>query len=512
MDMDLELAETSEAQPPDEPAPPAAAMTLELDLPADAASRLTRLPAVARMKTGRSRTRKVTIVWHDSPARDLSAGGLALAEQHGAWRLERIRPGPEPWPPGAPPPALAESTSLPGLGQPLPQPLLPAVAFEGRALDLSLAADEGPVLLTLLRGTLRTIGREQPACRLFLSGAEPAVLLLALALAGESGASVTRASLAAEALAMAIGALPSVRRHGAPTISEAASVADAFGEAVGHLADVILQLAPAAAEGTNGPDTVHHMRVAVRRLRSALAVFRRAVACPAVEAAEAGLKALGARLGPTRDWDVFATETGPRAAAAFPGDKRLERLLAVTERRRRAHQAALGAFLRGPEFRRLGVMLAWIAAGRSWHDSIGEAEREVLAAPLTEFAARVLSRRLKRVAAAGEGLDGLAPELLHDVRLLAKRLRYAAEIFAPLWPGKATRRFLERLAALQQVLGMLNDGAVAAGLLDELAAAGGRQAFAAGLVLGFVGAGAGAHRTNIARAWTKFRRQEPFWT
>ena len=329
MDMDLELAETSEAQPPDEPAPPAAAMTLELDLPADAASRLTRLPAVARMKTGRSRTRKVTIVWHDSPARDLSAGGLALAEQHGAWRLERIRPGPEPWPPGAPPPALAESTSLPGLGQPLPQPLLPAVAFEGRALDLSLAADEGPVLLTLLRGTLRTIGREQPACRLFLSGAEPAVLLLALALAGKSGASVTRASLAAEALAMAIGALPSVRRHGAPTISEAASVADAFGEAVGHLADVILQLAPAAAEGTNGPDTVHHMRVAVRRLRSALAVFRRAVACPAVEAAEAGLKALGARLGPTRDWDVFATETGPRAAAAFPGDKRLERLLAV---------------------------------------------------------------------------------------------------------------------------------------------------------------------------------------
>ena len=82
----------------------------------------------------------------------------------------------------------------------------------------------------------------------------------------------------------------------------------------------------------------------------------------------------------------------------------------------------------------------------------------------------MLSRRLKRVAAAGEGLDGLAPELLHDVRLLAKRLRYAAEIFAPLWPGKATRRFLERLAALQQELGMLNDGAVAAGLLDELAA------------------------------------------
>jgi CHAD domain-containing protein len=386
------------------------------------------------------------------------------------------------------------------------------VAFEGRALDLILAGEDGPVALTLLRGTLRTIGRELAACRLLLSGAEPAVLSLALALAEEAGASVTRASLAAEALALATGTLPALRRHGAPSVAADATVADAFAEAVGHLADVILQLAPAAADGTDGPETVHHMRVAVRRLRSALTVFRRAVACPAIEAAELGLKALGARLGPTRDWDVFATETGPRAAAAFPGDKRLERLLAATERRRRAHQAALGAFLRGPEFRRLGVLLAWIAAGRSWHDSIGEAEREAIAAPLTEFAARVLNRRLKRVAAAGAGLDGLAPELLHDVRLLAKRLRYAAEIFAPLWPGKATRRFLERLAALQQELGMLNDGAVAAGLLDELAGAGGRQAFAAGLVLGFVGAGAGGHRAKIARAWEKFRRQEPFWT
>ena len=74
--------------------------------------------------------------------------------------------------------------------------------------------------------------------------------------------------------------------------------------------------------------------------------------------------------------------------------------------------------------------------------------------------------------------------------------------------GEETHRFIRRLSRLQDRLGALNDGAVAAHLLGELT--GGNHAFAIGLVLGFVGARsayARAHRPGVA----EFRRAPPFW-
>jgi CHAD domain-containing protein len=91
-------------------------------------------------------------------------------------------------------------------------------------------------------------------------------------------------------------------------------------------------------------------------------------------------------------------------------------------------------------------------------------------------------------------------------------MRYVAEVFAPLYPGKATRRFMRRLTRLQNRLGSLNDGAVADGLLAELGAGAGGRAHAAGLVRGFLAARSGDARGRIARAWQRFHRLEPFWS
>jgi CHAD domain-containing protein len=91
-------------------------------------------------------------------------------------------------------------------------------------------------------------------------------------------------------------------------------------------------------------------------------------------------------------------------------------------------------------------------------------------------------------------------------------MRYAAEVFAPLFSRKATARFLRRLAAVQDRLGILNDSAVADTLLTALGATSGGRAHAAGLVRGFLAARAGGARSRIARAWHRFHRLEPFWT
>jgi CHAD domain-containing protein len=251
------------------------------------------------------------------------------------------------------------------------------------------------------------------------------------------------------------------------------------------------------------------MRVALRRLRSAVSVFRPALDCPELEAARAGLKALSARLGPTRDWDVFLGETAPAVSAMFPDEPKLARLIAAGERRRREHHAALRDFLRSAEFRRLGIGLAWLAGARSWRPASQEGPTP--AVPLLDFAADVLHRRLRNLRGTDD-IAGLDMPALHALRLKAKRARYAAEIFAPLYPGKAPRRFIQRLTALQDALGRLNDRATADRLLAELGGTRGRHAYAAGLVLGFATAGTTTEvLPRVMRRWEKFQRTAAFW-
>lgn len=510
-------------------------MEWDLALRPEDTAQLSRLKLLAPLREGRARSRAVRIVWHDGPDAPLAKSCLALVEQRGFWRLERMRPSADArrglgWPPGMTPSVLVEATTRKALAEALatpeaggetvplsklPDPCMPWAAFEGRALSLSLRHAGDLIELTVLHGMIRTVMHEHPTCRLLIHGPADASTTIALQLAQVVRLSVPRASLAEEALAAARGTAPQPRALGAPVLSKDFSVAEAFDHILAHLTDVILYWAPLAAAGDDGPEPVHQMRVATRRLRSAFSVFRRVTASPGVAEADAGLKALAAILGPARDWDVFNAGTGAEIGAAFDGERpegqALAKLLAATERQRVSGYDGLRKFVASPEFRLLGIRLAALAATRSWEADIEEAAHAELEAPLEDFAGAVLTRRWRRMADIGKDIRDLETEELHRIRLRAKRLRYAAEFFAALYPAKPARRFIKRLSVLQDRLGHLNDGAVAAGLLEALPGSGAERAFAVGAVRGFVAASGGSSRAGIAMAWKKFRRQDPFW-
>ena len=145
-------------------------MELELGLDPDDAARLPRLALLAPLKSGRTRSRAVRIIWHDSPDRALARQGLALAQQRPQWRLERLVPDTRSWPPGAPAPVLATGRDVAALGETLPEPLVPIAALEGRAASRSLATEQGPVGMTLLNGTVRAVATECRICRVRLEG------------------------------------------------------------------------------------------------------------------------------------------------------------------------------------------------------------------------------------------------------------------------------------------------------------------------------------------------------
>jgi CHAD domain-containing protein len=397
----------------------------------------------------------------------------------------------------------------------LPSPLAPLAAFEGRRSTSTHRFGDEMVTIIAENGILRAVTSEQPAARIRISGEEQAARAAATLIATALPVSVPLASLAADGIAMATGQTAPPRRTGPPVLPDSAdNVAAALSHILGHLTDVILAHAPQAKRpDQTGAAAVHQMRVAVRRARSAVSIFRLALPEGALDLPSTLLKDLGSRLGPTRDWDVFTDETAPAILAAMPGDERLERLIAAARRRRGEHRKALTAYLAGAEFRQLGITLAWFVQAQFWHPPEHDAANGAAhPTSLTAFADQVLQHRWKKLVSAGKGIEDLDLAALHGVRLRAKRARYAAEMFSTMHRGKAHHRFIRRLSILQQRLGVLNDGAVATHLLAELGGPGGKHAYATGIVTGFLAARAAEIRPSIFSAFERFRRQPTYWS
>jgi CHAD domain-containing protein len=498
-------------------------MELQLQADADALAGLSRLKSLVR--DGRPRSQPVRTVWHDSPDHALSRQGLIAAECRGRWRLERVVPGADTWLPGQKPPVLREADAPAGLSANTAEGLVPVAAFEARRTVGQYTVADSPVTMAIERGVLRSVAAEQPTAWIAISGPDHAVHTAALLVAETAAVRVPSASLAAQALALATSAPAAPRHLGAPVLPMAAdrthgiTVAQALAHILGHLTDVILHYAPvvSAKAADDGPriEAVHQMRVAVRRALSAVSVFAAVLPDHTLDPLRQGLKTLAGQLGQTRDWDVFVTETAPAIAAALPPDERLDRLIVAAARRRDTCRKALADDLAGPAFRCLCVDLAWFAAAGFWHAGTedGTGKDAVL---LTDFAATVLQRRWKKLVSAGKRIETLDVPALHALRLRAKRARYAAEMFAGRHDSsergsKAEQRFIRRLSGLQQRLGQLNDGAVAAHLMDALGGPAGRHGYAVGLVAGFTAARAEKIRPRIVRVFQKFRALPPYW-
>jgi CHAD domain-containing protein len=254
------------------------------------------------------------------------------------------------------------------------------------------------------------------------------------------------------------------------------------------------------------------MRVAMRRLRSLIRVFRPACDGPALRAFDASLRDMAKLLGPARDWDVWLAELGAELAEALPEDPRIAALLRAGRQRREAAYAALRPALDGPELRRLAWEAVALATMRPWRAEGGEAEEERRAQPLSAFAARVLERRWKRLAKGSAHIAGLPDPEFHALRIEAKRMRYAAELFAPLWGRKRARRFLERLATVQDAFGLANDAVVARLLMAELRGKGSASlAWASGVAEGWALARARRARDRAAKAWDALFDEGIYW-
>jgi triphosphatase len=195
---------------------------------------------------------------------------------------------------------------------------------------------------------------------------------------------------------------------------------------------------------TGDAGALHQARVALRRLRSAFTLFKSAVADEHHARLRIELRWLAAVLGDARNLDVLI-ERGADTPL-------LERLR--TERV--AAYKAVDEALASPRARRLMLDLAeWLTV-----DGLGDTSRN-LDHGVMAFATGRLRRLRKQIKRGGAALAELSDDERHEVRIEAKKLRYATEFFTSLYPGKKAggrlKRFRDALEAFQGTLGKLND-------------------------------------------------------
>lgn len=217
------------------------------------------------------------------------------------------------------------------------------------------------------------------------------------------------------------------------------------------------------AGGVHGRDPlefVHQARIGLRRLRSALRLVR--PKDPTVRRLRREIRWVARNLGAVRDWDISIALFESVAVSGFGrGSKAsLARLLANARRERLLALKQARASLRSARHAAtLDDLHRWLSG------SPGMDSRNLALAQIAAGEMRKRHRQLFRLAGP---LAERTERERHQVRIAAKRLRYMAEFFAPLFAAKRTASYLRELSALQDALGTLNDLVTARRLLARL--------------------------------------------
>jgi CHAD domain-containing protein len=209
------------------------------------------------------------------------------------------------------------------------------------------------------------------------------------------------------------------------------------------------------------PAALHQMRIALTRLRTAIAFFSPMVADQEWTRLKSELKWLNGYLGATRDLDV-AIESLQRVGA---GSVRAFRT-ARSESQRRLKRA-----LASDRYRRWFKAMTALVEDGPWSAENDPRSARWHAIPISGYHAHKLARWHDKLASKSHGLQGMGRRKLHRLRLTSKRLRYAIEFSEGALPEADFARWrsvVKQLRKGQGILGEFNDARIRWSLIADL--------------------------------------------
>ncbi|MEM9010200.1 MAG: CYTH and CHAD domain-containing protein [Pseudomonadota bacterium] len=261
----------------------------------------------------------------------------------------------------------------------------------------------------------------------------------------------------------------------------------------------------AVVRHSDDPEGPHQLRIGLRRLRTIAETLPGEAAAHLV--AEA--RWLGREVGRLRDLDVLSRELVAPALATHPGDDGLAALRSALVGAAETTRAELHRTLASPRVQHLLLDLAEMVSLPTVGDTgLGNPRME-------KFARKVLEQCFAKAAKRGRKIDSLTTEERHALRKALKRLRYAADFFAPIFPAPRVKAFGKRLRRLQETLGLLNDHAMAEEVLADRHLPGldaPAVAFAAGRIVGHLATRFDDAWPSAKGDWAALAKAHPFWT
>ncbi|MEQ8282352.1 MAG: CYTH and CHAD domain-containing protein [Parvibaculum sp.] len=489
--------------------------------------RVRRAPALMRLKSGRGSGKHLHSIYFDTDDLALGGHGLALRlRQSGGACLQTLKT--DTGFSGGETGALARDTGeyearLPrGADGPdlnkLPaglksriqklangRPIAPRLVSDIRRTIHNLTTPEGDVIeLALDKGALRAgKTRELPVSEIELElkeGSPESLYRLALDLNDIAALRVGFESKSERGFALLHPKAPAAVKAETLTLAPEAELEDVYATVLRHCL-VHLTSNEAATIEARLPEALHQMRVALRRARSALAVFRPAIGGGMADRLAEEAKWLANELGAARDLDVFVDEI---LASVTPRDESLSRLLDRAEAAREDAWARARDALTSRRYTRFLLEYGLFLAGRGW--------RVKRKAPrlARDFAVEALDRRLASVVKLGREIETLDLESRHELRKRLKKFRYALHFFSSLFGNDAAKPYVKHLSQLQDVFGGLNDVATAHLILDGPLAAP-DSAEASARIFAWSEKRAAKDWKGALRLWRRFREADAFW-
>jgi CHAD domain-containing protein len=206
-----------------------------------------------------------------------------------------------------------------------------------------------------------------------------------------------------------------------------------------------------------------------------------------------------------RDADVLISGIHAPAEAAAADKTGFSELHQALVRNREAERDDVRQLLSGPKWSKLQLYLI------VWPRILDEIDG--LNKPITKYARKVLTKAWKKPTNLGRNLNRLDSAERHEMRKALKKLRYQAELMAPLFDKREAEQFIHQLKELQDVFGYINDVRMAPRLVEvqQERQAGSDASRAAGYALGHHNAEAAHVWRRAGKAWRKLERSPQFW-
>jgi CHAD domain-containing protein len=379
-------------------------------------------------------------------------------------------------------------------------PLVPVARIRTVRTGVDLLDSEGAVVAEVVDDEVSVLhgGRVAPRFReveVELGARPPAGLLdTVVAILREAGAGEPDST---PKVIHALGARAQAPPEVAPvTLPKKPSGADLVRQAVSAAVERIMRHDPGVRIGDD-PEDVHQARIGTRRLRSDLRTFASLLDEEWLASLREELRWLAAALGEVRDDDVLIDRLRRQAAALREPDTGalapVFRRLAIERDQARAE---LLDVLESPRYVALLERLV---------DAAQQPQcRKAADAPAGDVVPGLVAAPWRKLRKAVDALPADPPDAdLHQIRILAKRTRYAAEAAAPL-VGKKAKAFASAVADLQEVLGDHQDAVVAeTWLRSAVEGADAAVCLAAGELIAVQMAEAAEGRKRWRKAWKR---------